>query len=47
MELDGLIQQLKMILMEADGALDGGDEAEAREHLRTAKNLLDDEFLSE
>jgi len=47
MELVELIQELDNLIGEADMAADGGDEDKAREHLRKAKELLEDEFLAE
>lgn len=47
MELDDLIREVQTIIDEADVALDGGDKDEAREQLREAKSLLDDEFLND
>ena len=47
MELEELIQKLENLIGEADMAADAGDVDEAREHLRKAKELLEDEFLKE
>jgi Tfp pilus assembly protein FimV len=47
MELENLITELQGKLDDADLALDGGDVDEAREYLREAKALLDDEFLKD
>ena len=47
MEIVDLIRELQRILDEADVAADAGNVDEAREHLRAAKALLDDEFLKE
>jgi len=47
MELVDLIRELDNLIGEADLAADGGDVDEAREHLRKAKELLEDEFLAE
>ena len=45
MDTQVLIRDLRRILDEADVYLDAGDVDEAREHLREAKQLLDDEFI--
>lgn len=47
MELDELITQLQANLDDADLALDAEKRDEAREHLRKAKALLDDEFMKD
>ncbi|MBA7583262.1 hypothetical protein ES708_25203 [subsurface metagenome] len=47
MELVELIASLKVKIDEADVALDSGDVDGAREHLREAKQLLDDEFMKD
>lgn len=47
MELEDLISELQGILDEADVALDAGNKDTAREQLREAKSLLDDEFLKD
>lgn len=47
MELNDLITQLQAKLDDADLALDSGDPHAAREHLREAKQLLDDEFIQD
>ena len=47
MELVELIQELDNLIGEADIAADAGNVDEAREHLRKAKELLEDEFLAE
>ncbi|MBA7518883.1 hypothetical protein ES705_10957 [subsurface metagenome] len=47
MVLVELIASLDVLIGEADLAADGGYEDEAREHLRKAKELLDDEFLKD
>lgn len=47
MELEELIRQLKAKLDEAELAADVGKRDEARDHLRFAKDLLDEEFLAE
>ena len=47
MELDDLIMELRRIIDEAGVASDAGEVDEAREQLRTAKELLEDEFLNE
>lgn len=47
MELVELIQELDNLIGEADMAADAGNVDEAREHLRKAKELLEDEFLAE
>lgn len=44
MELKELIRQLKAKLDDAEMASDIGNREEAREHLRFAKELLDDEL---
>jgi len=45
MELDDLIMELRRIIDEAGVDSDAGNVDEAREQLRTAKDLLDEEFL--
>ena len=45
MDLKDLISELQRVVDEADVALDAEHVDEAREHLRQAKSLLDDEFL--
>jgi len=47
MELVDLITKLQENIDDADLALDGEDVDTAREHLRAAKSLLDDEFMKE
>jgi len=47
MELEELITQLQAKIDDADLAIDSEDRDEAREHLRAAKSLLDDEFLKD
>ena len=47
MELEDLITLLQAKLDDADLALDAGDRDKAREELRDAKNLLDEEFLKD
>ena len=47
MEIEALIRELENLIGEADMAADAGSVDEARELLRTAKELLDDEFLAE
>ena len=47
MELEDLITQLQAKLDDADLALDAGNRDTAREALREAKSLLDDEFLTD
>ncbi len=47
MELVELIASLKVKIDEADLALDSGDVDGARESLREAKQLLDDEFMKD
>jgi len=47
MDMQVLIRDLQRILDEADVARDAGNVDEAREHLREAKKLLDDEFLKD
>ena len=47
MELVELIASLKVKIDEADVALDSGDVDGAREYLREAKQLLDDEFMKD
>ena len=47
MELEDLITQLQANLDDADLAIDAEDRDEAREHLRAAKSLLDDEFIKD
>ncbi|MBA7523544.1 hypothetical protein ES705_15671 [subsurface metagenome] len=47
MELVELIASLDIIIGNADIDADGGDVDEAREKLREAKRLLDDEFLKD
>jgi len=47
MELKELIRQLKVKLDDAELAADAGKRDEARDHLRFAKDLLDEEFLAE
>jgi len=47
MELDELIMELRRIIDEAGMASDAGNVDEAREQLREAKGLLDDEFLAD
>lgn len=47
MELVELIRELDELIGDADLAADGGNVDEAREQLRKAKDLLDDEFLKE
>lgn len=47
MELDDLIMELRRIVDEAGVASDAGEVDEAREQLRTAKELLEDEFLND
>lgn len=44
MNIQVLIRDLQRILDEADLFLDAGKANEARERLRAAKSLLDDEF---
>jgi len=44
MELEDLIRELQTFLDEADVASDGGDVEMAREWLRKAKQLLDEEL---
>jgi len=47
MDTQVLIRDLQRILDEADTFLDAGDVDEAREQLRAAKQLLDDEFIKD
>lgn len=47
MELDDLISELQMILDVADVTLKAGSGEGAREQLRRAKDLLDDEFVND
>ena len=47
MELEELIKELDYLIGEADIAADAGNMDEAKEHLRKAKELLEDEFLAE
>ncbi len=47
MDLVVLISDLQAILDVADVCLDAGNVDEAREHLRAAKSLLDDEFVQD
>lgn len=47
MELKDLIKALKTILDDAELAADAGNRDEAREHLRFAKDRLDEEFNKE
>ena len=47
MELVKLIQELDILIGEADLAADAGNVDEAREQLRKAKELLEVEFLAE
>jgi len=47
MELEELVKQLQDTLDDADLALDSADRNRAREHLREAKLLLDEEFLTD
>lgn len=47
MELEELIRRLKAKLDDAELAADAGNRDEARDHLRFAKDLLDEEFLAE
>ena len=47
MELEELIRELDNLIGEADLAADVGNVDEAREQLRKAKELLEDEFLKE
>ena len=47
MDLDELIQKLGDLIGAADTAADAGDVDAARGYLRQAKQLLEEEFLSE
>ena len=47
MELVELIASLEVIIGEADLSADDGNVDGAREHLKKAKDLLDDEFLND
>ncbi len=47
MELVDLIHELQTVLDEANIALEAKERDEARKYLRTAKKLLDEEFLAE
>ncbi len=47
MGLENLITELQGKLDDADLALDADNVDEAREYLREAKKLLDDEFLKD
>lgn len=47
MELKDLIRQLKIAINAADLAEDVGNKEEAREHLRFARELLDEEFIKD
>ena len=47
MELDELIGKLDELINEAKINSCGGEKNEAREDLREAKNLLDEEFLKD
>jgi len=47
MELLELIQRLLTVIDQADLALDAGKKEIARDWLRRAKKLLDDEFLKD
>jgi len=47
MELKDLIQELERHMDSADIESDAGHVDEAREHLRQAKDILDEEFLND
>lgn len=47
MELEKLISKLQEIIDKANMALDAKARKIAREHLREAKDILDDEFLKD
>ena len=47
MDIQVLLRDLQRILDEATVYFDGGDKDEAREQLRPAKQLLDDEFAED
>ncbi|MBA7664248.1 hypothetical protein ES703_72305 [subsurface metagenome] len=47
MELENLITELQAKLDDADLALDAGNRDTAREALRDAKQLLDEEFIKD
>lgn len=47
MDIQVLLRDLQRILDEANVYFDADDVDEAREHLREAKQLLDDELLAE
>ena len=47
MEIEELIRQLKIAFEAAELASDVGNKDEATDHLRFAKDLLDEQFLAE
>lgn len=47
MELEELITQLQLKLDDAALAVDAENVDEAREHLKAAKQMLDDEFIKD
>jgi len=47
MELEELIRELDNLIGEADLAADSGKQADAKEYLRKAKELIEEELLKD